>query len=57
MTLKVVTRETCPKTWFIGKRMEWRDEIIELIEIDGDKYTWIDVGKIQESENELCANS
>lgn len=58
MTLKVVTRGTCPKKWFIGYRMEWRNEVLELIEINGNKYTWIDVEKInRNTRNELCANS
>lgn len=30
--------------------MEWRGEVLELIEINGDLYTWVDVRKIEDKE-------
>lgn len=43
MTIKVLQRDKCPATWFIGRQIKWRGEILELVEIKGDQYTWIDV--------------
>lgn len=45
MTIKVLQRDSCPATWFIGRQIKWRCEVLELVEIDGDQYTWIDVDK------------
>lgn len=50
MTIKVLQRNTCPKTWYIGKQIEWQGEILELIEINGDQYTWIDVKKVNSDQ-------
>jgi len=47
MTFKVLQRDTCPKDWAIGYQMEWQGELLEIIEIDGDEYTWVDVMKIE----------
>lgn len=47
MTIKVLQRSTCPKTWHIGKQIEWQGEVLELIEINGDQYTWIDVAELK----------
>jgi len=49
MTIKVLQRDTCPKTWYIGHQVEWQGEVLELIEIDVDQYTWVDVCKIDET--------
>ena len=43
MTIKVIKRNTCPKTWHIGKQIVIASEVLELVDIDGDEYTWIDV--------------
>ncbi len=51
MTIKVLERKTCPKTWFIGHQVEWRGEVLELIEIDGDQYTWVDVREVENASN------
>ena len=50
MTIKVLQRDTCPKTWYIGYQIEWQGELLELIEIEGDQYTWIDVMKTKKME-------
>ena len=42
MTIKVIKRDTCPKTWHIGKQIVIAGEVLELVDIDGDEYTWID---------------
>lgn len=51
MTFKVLQRDICPKKWKLGYQMEWRGELLEIIEIDGDQYTWIDVCKIENKNN------
>lgn len=51
MTIKVLKRDPCPKDWAIGYQIEWQGELLEIIEIDGDEYTWVDVMKI-ENKNE-----
>ena len=49
MTIKVLQRDTCPKSWFIGHQIEWRGEVLELVEINGDEYTWIDVCELEKT--------
>lgn len=39
-------RDTCPDPWYLGCQMRWRGEVIELVEINGDQYTWIDVEEL-----------
>lgn len=48
MTIKVLEREICPDSWRIGKRITIAGEVLELIEIEGNKYTWIDVGPTEQ---------
>jgi len=43
MTIKVIKRNTCPKSWHIGKQITMACEVLELVHINGDEYTWIDV--------------
>jgi len=56
MTFKVLQRDTCPKDWAIGYQIEWQGEVLELIEIEGDQYTWVDVRKLTPNPN-LSLNS
>jgi len=50
MTIKVIKRNTCPKTWHIGKQIVIAGEVLELVDIDGDEYTWIDVKQLPQQE-------
>jgi len=43
MTIKIVQRDTCPVYWYIGSQCRYQNEILELVEIDGDEYIWMDV--------------
>ncbi|MGW8145072.1 MAG: hypothetical protein ACWGN2_11805 [Anaerolineales bacterium] len=43
MTIKTVTRDTCPDPWYIGCQCRMAGEVLELVEIEGDQYTWMDV--------------
>jgi len=45
MTIKILHRATPPPDWNIGHRINWAGEVLELAEIDGNQYTWIDVPK------------
>jgi len=51
VTIKVLQRDPCPKKWCIGYQMEWQGEFLEIIEIEGDQYTWVDVCKIKDKEH------
>jgi len=48
---QVLQRDNCPATWFIGKQIKWRGEILELVEINDDEYVWIDVEKTNEKDD------
>jgi len=48
MTKKVITRDECPEPWFIGCQCCMAGEVLELIEIEGKEYTWIDVDTMDE---------
>jgi hypothetical protein len=48
MTLKIVQRDKCPEPWFIGCQCLMASEVLELVEIEGNEYIWIDVEKVDE---------
>ena len=45
MTIKILQRDKCPDEWHIGKQISWQGELLELVEINDDQYTWIDIDK------------
>ena len=50
MTIKVIKRNTCPKSWHIGKQITMACEVLELVDINGDEYMWIDVKQLPQQE-------
>lgn len=46
MTIKHITRDECPEPWFLGCQCPIAGEVLELFEVDGNVYTWVDVEEL-----------
>jgi len=55
-SVRVLQRNKCPAAWYIGRRFVWVGEIIELVEIDGDQYTWIGIRPARPGETTALIN-